>query len=98
MLSINADRRKLLLYAILKRKTMSKGKLPSGMHIRVQEIGETVSELMEDWVHDVRGRYPGHILQHRSLLVLDIFTVILCMVCEKKWVRRKWILYLFMVD
>jgi hypothetical protein len=37
MLSITADRRKLLLYAIFKRKTMPKGKLPSGINIKVQE-------------------------------------------------------------
>jgi hypothetical protein len=48
MLSINADGRKLLPYAILKRKTMPKEKLPSGMHIRGQEIGEIESEIMED--------------------------------------------------
>jgi hypothetical protein len=48
MLSINMNGRKLLPYVILKRKTMPKGKFPSEMHIRVPEIRQMVSELMED--------------------------------------------------
>lgn len=72
MLGVTADGRKLPPYVIFKRKTLPKGKLPPGIHVRVQEKGWMTADLMVDWVKTVWGRRPGALL-FPSLLVLDSF-------------------------
>lgn len=50
LLVVLADKAKLPLYIILKRKTIPKGKLPEGVIFRCQDKG-WASELMQDLLH-----------------------------------------------
>lgn len=73
MLAITADGRKLPPYVIFKRKTLPKGPLPKGIHVRVQDKGWMDSKLMHDWLEVVWKCRPGGLLRKRCLLVLDSF-------------------------
>nr|XP_054928945.1 uncharacterized protein LOC129385819 [Dermacentor andersoni] len=72
MLAVTADGRKLPPFVVFKRKTLPKGTLPAGIHIRAQEKGWMSAELVSDWLKTVWGRRPGALLLP-SLLVMDSF-------------------------
>lgn len=69
MLVVLADKAKLPLYIILKRKTIPKGKLPEGAIFRCQDKGWT-SELMQDLLHVFCNRQSGTLLKQTVMLVL----------------------------
>lgn len=73
MLCVLADGRKLPPYVILRRKSMPKEKLPTGVIFRCQEKGWMTNELMVDWVKTIWNRRPGVLLKKRGMLVLDSF-------------------------
>uniref|UniRef100_A0A1E1X208 Putative pogo transposable element n=1 Tax=Amblyomma aureolatum TaxID=187763 RepID=A0A1E1X208_9ACAR len=72
MLSITVDGRQLPPFVVFKRKTLPKGTLPAGIHVRAQEKGWMSAELVSDWLKTVWGRRPGALLLP-SLLVMDSF-------------------------
>ncbi|RLW13115.1 hypothetical protein DV515_00000398 [Chloebia gouldiae] len=51
MLAVLADGIKLPTYVILKRKTMQKDQLPTGIIVRCQNQGWMSTDLMKDWHH-----------------------------------------------
>lgn len=66
MLVVLADKAKLPLYIILKRKTIPKGKLPEGAIFRCEDKGWT-SELMQDLLHVVCNRQPSALLKQTAM-------------------------------
>ena len=73
MLAIAADGHKLIPYAIFKRKTLPKEKLPSGIVVRVQQNSWMTKDLFIDWLKTVWFWQPGALLRPHSMLVLDSF-------------------------
>lgn len=67
LLVVLADKAKLPLYIILKRKTIPKRKLPEGAIFRCQDKGWT-SELMQDLLHVACNRQPGALLKQTGML------------------------------
>jgi hypothetical protein len=72
MLCALADGKKLPPYVILKRKTMPKEMLPSGIIIRVQENGWMDENLVVDWLKTVWGKHMG-LRRPQSVLILDAY-------------------------
>ena len=59
ILASTTDSGKLLMYAVLKRKTMPKDKFPASVIIRAQQKGWTDEGLVQDWVRTVWSSRPG---------------------------------------
>jgi hypothetical protein len=59
MLCSLADGEKLPPYVILKRKSMPKEMLPSGIIIRVEENGWMDETLVDDWLKTVWVKHVG---------------------------------------
>ncbi|NXE21774.1 POGK protein, partial [Ardeotis kori] len=73
MLAVLADGIKLPPYVILKRKTMLKDQLPTGIIVRCQNQGWMSTGLMKDWLNIVWNRRPGVLVRKRRMLVLGTF-------------------------
>ncbi|KFP45913.1 Pogo transposable element with KRAB domain, partial [Chlamydotis macqueenii] len=73
MLAVLADGIKLPPYVILKRKTMLKDQLPTGIIGRCQNQGWMSTGLMKDWLNIVWNRRPGVLVHKRRMLVLGTF-------------------------
>lgn len=73
MLAVLADGIKLPPYVILKRKTMQKDQLPTGIIVRCQNQGWMSTDLMKDWLNIVWSRRPGVLVHKRRVLVLGTF-------------------------
>lgn len=73
MLAVLADGIKLPPYVILKRKTMLKDQLPTGIIVRCQNQGWMSTDLMKDWLNIVWSRRPGVLGHKRRTLVLGTF-------------------------
>ncbi|RMC15171.1 hypothetical protein DUI87_07353 [Hirundo rustica rustica] len=70
MLAVLADGIKLPPYVILKRKTMLKDQLPTGIIVRCQNQGWMSTDLMKDWLNIVWNSRPGVLVHKRRMLVL----------------------------
>ncbi|KFV07007.1 Pogo transposable element with KRAB domain, partial [Tauraco erythrolophus] len=73
MLAVLADGIKLPPYVILKRKTMLKDQLPTGIIVRCQNQGWMSTDLMKDWLNIIWNRRPGVLVCKRRVLVLGTF-------------------------
>lgn len=73
MLAVLADGIKLPPYVILKRKTMLKDQLPTGIIVWCQNQGWMSTDLMKDWLNIVWNRRPGVLVHKRRMLVLGAF-------------------------
>lgn len=73
MLAVLADGIKLPPYVILKRKTMLKDQLPTGIIVRCQNQGWMSTDLMKDCLNIVWNRRPGVLVCKRRILVLRTF-------------------------
>lgn len=72
-LAVLADGIKLPPYVILKRKTILKDQLPTGIIVRCQNQGWMSSDLMKDWLYIVWNRRPGVLVCKRRMLALGTF-------------------------
>ncbi|OWK61459.1 Pogo transposable element with KRAB domain [Lonchura striata] len=70
MLAVLADGIKLPPYVILKRKTMLKDQLPTGIIVRCQNQGWMSTDLMKDWLNIIWNRRPGVLVHKRRMLLL----------------------------
>lgn len=73
MLAVLADGIKLPPYVILKRKTMLKDQLPTGIIVRCQNQGWMSTGLMKDWLNIIWNRRPGVLVFKGRMLVLGTF-------------------------
>ncbi|KAM8924010.1 LOW QUALITY PROTEIN: uncharacterized protein RCH25_008770 [Pelodytes ibericus] len=73
MLAVLADGTKLPPYVVLKRRTMPKEILPSGVIVQVQKKGCMDESLVLDWLKVVWRRHQGIQCKRRGMLVLDAF-------------------------
>lgn len=73
ILAITADGRKLPPYVVFKRKTLPKGRMPPGIHVRAHTNGWLSTDLAKEWVRVVWGRRPGALLRQEAMLVLGGF-------------------------
>ncbi|KFV69216.1 Pogo transposable element with KRAB domain, partial [Dryobates pubescens] len=68
-----ADGIKLPPYVILKRKTMLKDQLPTGIIVRCQTQEWMPTDLMKDWLNIIWNRRAGVLVCKRKMLVLGTF-------------------------
>ncbi|NXI46847.1 POGK protein, partial [Galbula dea] len=68
-----ADGIKLPPYVILKRKTMLKDQLPTGIIVGCQNQGWISTDLMKDWLNIIWNRRPGVLVHKRRMLALGTF-------------------------
>lgn len=73
MLAVLADGIKLPPYVILKRKTMLKDQLPTGIIVRCQNQGWMSTDLMKEWLNIVWSGRPGVLVHKRRMPVLGTF-------------------------
>ena len=79
VLACLADGTKLLPMVIFKRRTFpEKTKFPRGVIVHVQENRWMDDEGCIKWINEVWVRRPGGLLNHKSLLVWDMFKSHLC--------------------
>jgi hypothetical protein len=73
MLCISANSRKLLLYIVLKRKTLPKSECKRCDHRSTRIKGWMDQALVLDWINHVWQQRPGALLNLHSMLILDSF-------------------------
>ena len=71
VLGITADGKKLPPYIIFKRKTIPKGKFPSGVIVSANEKGWMSGAEMELWISKVWSKRPNSFFKRKSILILD---------------------------
>lgn len=73
VLAVLADGMKLPPYVILKRKTMLKDQLPTGIIVRCQNQGWISTDLMKYWLNIVWNKRPGVLECKKRIFVLGTF-------------------------
>ena len=75
MLGVHVNGRKLPPYATLDIKKLPQEQVPAGTAFRTEEKGWMTEEFMPDWLKLVWRHWPGTLLGHRGVLILDAFVV-----------------------